>query len=342
MRIGINGLGRIGRGIFRVINADKNFNSDIRIVAIKDIITIDNAAYLLKYDSLYGTFTKEIDIDGDDIIIDGKQRIKYFQTKDVSDVPWNNYEVDLLIESSGFTTSKELNYLIRNNIVKKIVCTWNVPNPDTTIICGVNLDAYDATKHNIISASTCTGNGVVPILHILKEKFGIEYGHIITIHPVLSDQKLMDSAHEDPHLGRMALNSIIPTTTSVVKSSIMLHPDLKDKLDCISYRVPTTIVSSIDLSVSLEKNTSINEVKDVFLKYAGGVFKGIIDCDYGFNGHNKVSIDFIRSNYSSIILMNYVQLTNKRFLALSLFHDNEWGYSNRVCDLISYINKPNK
>jgi glyceraldehyde 3-phosphate dehydrogenase len=341
MQIGINGFGRIGRGIFRVINADKNFNNNIKIVAIKDIISIENAAYLLKYDSLYGTFNKEIDIDGDDIIIDGKHHIKYFQTKDVSNVPWNNYEIDLLIESSGFSTSKELSYLISNKIVKKIVCTWNVPNPDTTIVCGVNLDSYNENKHNIISASTCTGNGVVPILHILKKEFGIEYGHINTIHPVLSDQKLMDSAHKNSHLGRMALNSIIPTSTSVVKSSIMLHPDLEDKLDCISYRVPTTIVSCIDLAVSLEKNTSKKEVEDVFLKYANGFFEGIIDCDYGFKEHNKVSIDFIRSSYSSIILMNYVQLTNKRFLALSLFHDNEWGYSNRVCDLINYINKVN-
>ena len=261
MNIGINGIGRIGRGIFRV-NYNNPKNKQFKIVAIKDIIPIENVAYLLKYDSLYGVFNNHIDIDGDHIVVDGKDYIKYYRSKDIKEVPWDKSNVEILIESSGVAEKSDLNYIIRNKFIKKVICTWNFPTPDITIVCGINLNDYKNNLHNIISASTCTGNGLVPILHMLSQKYTIEYGHIVTIHPVLSDQKLIDAAHKDYHLGRMAISSIIPTSTSVVKSTLILHPELKGKLDCISYRVPTTIVSNIDIAIVLKEKNCYERILD--------------------------------------------------------------------------------
>jgi len=335
-KVGINGFGRIGRCIFR-INYEKHNSFEVTI--IKDIMPIENIAYLLKYDSLYGLNNKYIEIDGDYIVINKKIRIRYIQEENITNVPWRDYGVDLIIDSMGHTNTEDLRYLIDNNIVSKVICTWNIPEPDITIVFGVNNSQYDGSRHSIISSSTCTGNGVVPIIHLLEKFFGVEYCHIITIHPVLNDQKLMDSFHKDFHLGRMATNSIIPTSTSVAKSAFILYPELEGKIDCLSYRVPTAIVSSIDMCVELGKNTNLSELRKILENAADNELKGILKCDDGFMGNNKVSIDFIRSPYSSVILMNYLQLTKERYLSLSIFHDNEWGYSKRVCDLIHYIQK---
>ncbi|MCK5282766.1 MAG: aldehyde dehydrogenase [Nanoarchaeota archaeon] len=341
LRVCISGLGRIGKGVLRVNSAQTDENRKFEVVAIKDVVPLENLAYLLKHDSLYGLFDKEVGVEGDNLVIDGK-KIPYFQTPHAKDVPWDKLNVDYLIEASGKVPHNELRGLLEKKIVKKVICTWNVPDADITLIQGINNSAYIPDKHNLISVSTCTGNGLVPIMYLLEKHFGVSYGHIVTIHPVLSDQKLVDVPHQLFHLGRMATRSIIPTSTNVVKSTILLIPSLKGKLDCISYRVPTSIVSVIDLNVTLGREVTKEGLTSLFEGYSKKELKGIINCDYGFMKHRKVSIDFVRSIYSSILLMQEMQITNGKNLSLSIMHDNEWAYCNRVLDVINFIKSYDK
>ena len=338
IKVGINGFGRVGKCLFRVNYEEKNPEKKYEIAVIKDVIPIDNIAYLLKHDSTYGTFEGDVKVKGNNIVVDGKE-IPYFNEKDMTKVPWNDLGVNTLIESSGAVTSDVARSIIKGPL-KNVIYARNVEGADYTFVMGVNNNKYNPKSHKLISSSTCTGNSIVPIAKIINDNFGIENGHLVTIHPVLSDQKLLDVSHEKFNLGRNANTSIIPTSTAVSHSLGIILPELKGKMTAISYRVPTNIVSAIDATFRLNKKTTVEEVNTLFKKHVEGEMKGIINYDEGYLNHPKVSIDFFKSPYSVIFLALETQVSGKN-LSISLFHDNEWGYCCRVHELINYIHKKN-
>jgi glyceraldehyde 3-phosphate dehydrogenase len=243
----------------------------------------------------------------------------------------------VLFDATGTASINDFRALIQQKIAKKILCTWNVAGCDLSVVFGVNHQDYDPEQHDVLSASTCTGNAMVPMCYMLSKQFGIDYARIITIHPALSDQKVLDGYHPSSQLGRACAVSIVPTPTNVGKSTACVLPELEGKLDSLSYRVPTAIVSVIDFTATLSRDTSAEEVTELFNAYADGSLAGIIHCEYGAWGHQKASIDYQGTPYSAIILMEHLTLSNSRQLGVALMHDNEHGYCCRVLDVLGML-----
>jgi len=340
--LGIVGLGRVGRSVLRTNYLHSNVGR-FNICVLCDVMPISQVAYLIAHDSTYGTPPFTVDFEGDDLIIAGK-RIHYLQVdrrlgleKNSSLVTLRNLNIDLLINATGTAVIDDLRYLIELEITKKVLCSWNISGGDMSLVYGVNDKEYDNDRHHVISASTCTGNAMTPLAYILDKHIGIDYARIITIHPTLSDQHLLDGFHKSAHLGRTQAASIIPTKTNVGASTALALPDLAGKLDSFSYRVPTEIVSIMDISANLSRDTTLEECKELFQQYEKNEMAGILHCDYGMWGHEKVSIDFIGTEFSLIILMNQLTVSNKRQIGISLMHDNEQGYCSRALDIIAVI-----
>jgi len=347
LRVGIVGLGRVGGGVLR-----NNFSQvgggrfDIRVVC--DVMPIDHVAYLIAHDSSYGRPPFTVDIDDDDLLLDGI-RVRYLRVDRRRSPPEKDsfgalreFELDVLFDATGTATINDFRALIVQNVAKKILCTWNVAGADISVVYGVNHQAYDPARHDVISASTCTGNAMVPICHILHNHFGIDYARIITIHPVLSDQKVLDAYHPNSQLGRACGVSIVPTPTNVGKSTSLVILELDGKLDSLSYRVPTAVVSVIDLTATLSTETSLEAVRECLEVYANGELNGIVCCEYGSWGHQKASIDYLGAPYSAIVLMEHLTLSNKRQLGMALMHDNEFAYCCRVLDVLQIIEAKNR
>ncbi len=342
--LGIVGLGRVGRSLLRT-NYIQSTKGRFNICVVCDVMPISQVAYLIAHDSTYGKPPFSVDFEGDHLIIAGK-KIRYLQVdrrlgleKNSSLVTLRNLKIDVLINATGTAVIEDLRYLIELEITKKIICSWNIAGGDMSLVYGVNEKAYNKNKHHVISASTCTGNAMTPLAYILDKHIGIDYARIITIHPALSDQHLLDGFHKAAHLGRTQAASIIPTKTNVGASTALVLPELEGKLDSFSYRVPTEIVSIMDITATLSRDTSLQECTELFEKYAKGDLAGILNCDYGAWGHERVSIDFIGTQYSLIILMNQLSLSNKRQIGISLMHDNERGYCCRALDIVDVIGK---
>ncbi|OQW71578.1 MAG: glyceraldehyde-3-phosphate dehydrogenase [Proteobacteria bacterium ST_bin11] len=342
LNVGIIGLGRIGRGVLRGNFAQtKGGRFDVKVVC--DVMTIDHVAYLLANDSTYGRPPFHVDCDGDDLIIDGK-RVHYQRVDRRRSSPdsesfsvLREFNLDVLFDATGTATIQDFRSLITQKVAKKVLCTWNVSGCDLSLVFGVNNAAYDPARHDVISASTCTGNALVPVCHVLDKHIGIDYARAITIHPQLSDQRVLDGYHASSQLGRGCASSIIPTSTNVGKSTTLVLPRLEGKLEAMSYRVPTAIVSVIDLTASLSRNTTLEECTELFEDYANNQLAGIIHCDYGAWGHQKASIDYMATEYSSILLMHHLSVSQGHFLGLSLMHDNEHAYCCRVLDVLSVL-----
>lgn len=337
-RIALNGFGRIGRTLFR-LNFELPEEEQFDIVVIKDIIPIENMAYLLGHDSSYGNFPVSIGFDDTNLII-GEQKIPYVQSFNMADVDWHSYKPDILVEASGQATAEEMRSIIGGTITN-VVYGRNVNDPDITIVCGVNEHEYDPRNHAIVSASSCTGNALLPIVDVLLPAFGIESMHAVSIHPVLGDQQLLDKSHQKFQLGRNAMRSIISTSSGIPKSVVNLFPELDGKVSAITYRVPTSIVSVIDVSMTLKKPGTLAEVKEALFDASNEKYAGIIAFDEGYGGHSKVSIDFVKSPYSVIIMAPDTAMVQDQ-LTLSLIHDNEWGYCSRYHQLIGYIHRKNQ
>jgi glyceraldehyde 3-phosphate dehydrogenase len=342
MKVGIAGLGRIGRGILRANYAPGSLNRfDICVVC--DVMPIDHVAYLLAHDSTYGRPSFTVAWEGDDLILDNK-RVAYQRVDRRRSDPdedsfgmLRDYRLDVLIDATGTASIEDFRALIRQQVAKKILCTWNVPGSDISLVFGINHKEYQPDIHHVISTNTCTGNALVPVFHVLDQHFGIEYARIITIHPALSDQRMLDGYHASSQLGRASAVSIVPTATAVAKSTVLVLPNLAGKLDALSYRVPTTIVSVIDISVRLSRDTCQDEVIKLLASQAEKQLQGIINCDYGVWGHQKTSIDYMGAEFSAIILMKHVSLCQQRQLGMSLMHDNEHGYCCRVLDILGFL-----
>ena len=343
LRVGIIGLGRVGRGIIRA-NFDQPAGERFDVCALCDVMPEDQITYLLANDSTYGKPSFSLDCEKNSITIGGK-KIPYVRgdrrrniLAHESFAELRNLGLDIIIDSTGTANINDLRGLIEQNIAKKVLCTANISGIDISIVYGVNQAQYKHPEHQIIAASTCTGNAMAPVAHILSKHIGIDYARINTIHPALSDQRVLDGFHFSiSQLGRTCAASIRPMHTNVAKSTCLILPELEGKLDSISYRVPTAIVSVIDVAVTTSRNTTLEECAELFESYAKNELKNIIHCEHDAWGHEKASIDYLGTEYSAIILMKHLLVSNKRQLGISIMHDNERAYCCRVLDVLGTI-----
>ena len=331
VRIGINGFGRIGRNVFRA-----GFNRPgLEFVAVNDLPTpTETLAHLLKYDSILGVFQATVRAAQDAVVVDGKP-LKMFTAKDPGDIPWGDLGVDLVIESTGAFTDREKAAKHLRGSVKKVIITAPAKGEDLTIVLGANEKLYDPARHHVISNASCTTNCVVPIAKVLHERFTIVRGFMTTIHSYTNDQRLLDLAHKDLRRARAAALSMIPSTTGAAKTVGVVFPELKGRIDGLSIRVPTPNVSIVDLSAQVQKETTVEEVNQAFKAAAEGPLKGILQ----YCAEPLVSRDFNGNTHSCIFDATMTAVIDKQLIKAFGWYDNEWGYSNRVVDLIEYVAK---
>jgi glyceraldehyde 3-phosphate dehydrogenase len=328
VKVGINGFGRIGRNVVR---AALN-NPEIEFVAVNDLTDTKTLAHLTKYDSVLGQLHGEVKVDGDSIVI-GDRRIKVFAIKDPAEIDWTSVGAQIVVESTGrFTDAKDAKKHLRGT-VKKVIISAPAKDEDVTIVLGVNDKAYDPAKHNIISNASCTTNCLGPVVKVLHEKFGIQKGSMTTIHSYTNDQVILDFPHKDLRRARAAALNMIPTTTGAAKAIGLVMPELKGKLDGYAMRVPTPDVSVVDLVVVLNKSATDKEVNAALKEAAEGELKGIL----AYTEDPVVSMDMLRNPNSSIVDGQLTKVLDGNLLKVVAWYDNEWGYSNRVNDLILFL-----
>jgi glyceraldehyde 3-phosphate dehydrogenase len=291
-------------------------------------------AHLLKYDSVHGIMDADVKATSNSLIIDG-QELKTFSMKDPESLPWKELGIDVVLESTGKFTDRSgaEKHLMAG--AKKVVISAPAKNPDVTVIFGINQEEYDKTKHNIISMGSCTTNCLAPIVKILQKEFGVEYGLMTTIHAYTNDQVIQDEPHKDLRRSRAAALSMIPTTTGAAKAISEVIPEMKGRLDGIAIRVPVPNVSLVDFVATLSKATSKDEVNAKFKEYAAGPMKGILLC----SDEELVSHDFNGNPHSSIVDLPNTNVIGGKTIKILSWYDNEWGFSNRIVELLSFIMK---
>jgi glyceraldehyde 3-phosphate dehydrogenase len=330
IKVGINGFGRIGRNVVRA----GLHNPNIEFVAANDLTDTATIAHLLKYDSTLGRLDADVEVQGDTIVVGGK-KIKVFATKDPAEIDWPGVGADVVVESTGrFTEAKDAAKHLRGS-VKKVIISAPAKGEDITIVLGVNHSAYDKSKHHIVSNASCTTNCLAPVAKVLHEKFGIEKGSMTTIHSYTNDQNVLDFPHKDLRRARAAALNMIPTTTGAAKAISLVIPELKGKLDGYSMRVPTPDVSAVDLVVLTTKNTTDAEVNAALKAAADGPLKGIL----AYTADPVVSTDMLHNPNSSIVDSLMTKVLAGNLVKVLAWYDNEWGYSMRVVDLISFLLK---
>jgi glyceraldehyde 3-phosphate dehydrogenase len=334
VKVGINGFGRIGRLVYRA--ALVKGTKDLDFVAVNDLpVGINTLAHLLKYDSNFGTLNAVIQAKEDAIVVNGKP-VKVLSAKSPAEIPWKDFGVELVIESSGVFTDKDkcIGH-IQNGGAKKIVITAPAKGQDITVVMGVNEEKYDPKKHNIISNASCTTNCLAPMAKVLLDNFGIKSGIMTTIHSYTNDQRILDLPHKDLRRARAAAISIIPTSTGAAKAIGEVIPELKGKMDGLAIRVPTPDVSLTDLTCNLEKDATVETVNAAFKKAAETNLKGILQ----YLTEPLVSKDFVGSTYSCIFDAELTKVLDARLVKVLGWYDNEWAYSCRVVDLCEFIIK---
>ncbi len=341
-KVAINGFGRIGRLVFRAMCEQGMLGRDIEVVAVGDIVPADNLAYLLKYDSIQGRFSGTVgskksaaDKAEDDVLVVNGHEIKVVSAKTPAELPWKALGVDVVIESTGLFTEAEKAKGHITAGAKKVVISAPAKGEDITIVMGVNHEKYDSKAHTIISNASCTTNCLAPLVHVLlKEGFGIEEGLMTTVHSYTATQKTVDGpSKKDWKGGRSAAINLIPSTTGAARAVGLVCPEVKGKLTGMSFRVPTPTVSVVDLTVRTVKETSYAEISAAMKKASETYLKGVLD----YTKDEVVSSDFIHCPASSIYDEGSGIELNKRFFKLVSWYDNEWGYSNRVADLLRYM-----
>ena len=327
-KIGINGFGRIGRQLTKLILE----NNHLEIVAINDLTDSKTSAHLFKFDTSYGLYEKEVDYNQNEIIINNNV-INKISEKDPSKIKWSHFEVDIVVESTGIFTKKNDALKHINGTVKKVIISAPATDEDVTIVLGVNEKSYDPSNHNIISNASCTTNCVAPMIKVLNDNFGIQYALMSTIHSFTNDQSVLDQPHSDLRRARTASENIIPTTTGAAKAVVNVIPELKGKIDGMAYRVPTASVSVTDLTFSTEKKINANNLNIELEKASKTYLKNIMQ----YTNLPLVSQDFKGNSHSVIIdSLSTIQTENGLFKVVG-WYDNEWGYANRTCDLVSLI-----
>lgn len=331
IRVAINGFGRIGRNFMRCWLEREN--STIDLVAINDTSDPKTNAHLLKYDTMLGTL-KNADISADEnsIIVNGKT-VKCTSDRNPENLPWKEWEIDLVIESTGVFTSREGATKHLNAGAKKVLITAPGKNDDGTFVVGVNDKDYDHNKHVIISNASCTTNCLAPIVKVLHEKFGIIKGTMTTTHSYTGDQRLLDASHRDVRRARAAAMNIVPTSTGAAKAVALVLPELKGKLNGVALRVPTPNVSMVDLVAIVEKGTFTEEVNQVLREAAEGSLKGILE----YSDLPLVSSDYKGHDASSIVDASLTMVMGNDMVKVMAWYDNEWGYSQRVVDLAELV-----
>ena len=328
IRVGINGFGRIGRNFFRACYG----NPDIEIVGINDLTDAYTLAHLLKYDSVHGRFKGKVEAKEDSIVVDGKE-IKITAIKDPAQLPWKELEVDIVIEATGVFRDREGAGKHLEAGAKKVVISAPGKNPDITVVLGVNEDKYNPNEHHIISNASCTTNCLAPVAKILNEEFGIEKGYMVTVHAYTNDQRILDLPHKDLRRARAAAVNIIPTTTGAAKAVGEVLPELKGKLDGTARRVPVADGSLVDLTVVLSKDVDEKTINEKIREAAEGKLKGILE----YTEEPIVSQDIVGNPHSSIFDGLLTKVLGNNFAHVVSWYDNEWGYSNRLKDLVLFM-----
>ena len=330
IKVGINGFGRIGRNVVRAGLS----NPDIEFVAANDLTDTKTLAHLLKYDSTLGPLEEDVQAGADSVTVGGKT-IKIFAIKDPAEIDWPSLGVQVVVESTGkFTDATKAKAHLRGS-VKKVIISAPATNEDVTVVLGVNDSSYDASKHNVISNASCTTNCLAPVVKVLHETFGIEKGSMTTIHSYTNDQPVLDFPHKDLRRARAAAVNMIPTSTGAAKAIGLVLPELKGKLDGYSMRVPTPNVSVVDFVGVLKKSASAEEVNAALKKAANDGLKGIL----GYTEDPVVSSDMMKNSNSSIVDSALTKVLDGNLVKVVAWYDNEWGYSCRVVDLISFLGK---
>jgi glyceraldehyde 3-phosphate dehydrogenase len=327
-KVAINGFGRIGRLFFRTSMMQKDFE----IVAVNDITSPHTLAHLLKYDSVFGKLDRNITVEDDGMVIDGRE-VKISALKNPEELPWKELGVDLVLESTGLFRKREDAQKHLAAGAKKVVISAPATNPDITIVLGVNDGEYKPDAHHIISNASCTTNCVAPPIKILHDKYRVLKGNMTTVHSYTNDQRILDLPHKDLRRARAAAINIIPTTTGAAKAIGLVIPELAGKISGSSLRVPTPDVSLVDLVVSLEKPTSVDELKNDFSRAAQGPMKDILE----YSELPLVSTDIIGNSHSSIIDAEFLTVIEGSLVKVLAWYDNEWGYASRLRDLIGKI-----
>lgn len=330
-KVAINGFGRIGRLVFRGL-LDRD---DLDVVAINNPSGSETAAYLLKYDTVHGRLNKKVEIDGDDLLVDGK-RIHVLHDRDPENLDWSAYGVEIVIESTGKLKDRASASKHLRGTVKKVIITAPGKDEDATIVMGVNEDIYNPNEDQIISNASCTTNCLAPVCKVLEREFGIKRGLMTTVHSYTNDQAILEKAHKkDPRRGRAAAENMIPTSTGAAKAIGIVIPALQGKLNGLAIRVPTPDVSLVDLTVELNKKVTKEEVNEAFKKAADSDLKGIL----AYTDEPLVSGDFKTTSVSSTIDSLLTTVINDNLVKVIAWYDNEWGYSMRIIDLVAFVAK---
>ena len=329
-KIGINGFGRIGRLTFRTIN---QYQKDkLEVVAVNDLTDTETNAHLLKWDSTYGPYPGKVEASEDTIIVDGKQ-VKVLSERDPGSIPWRDYGVDIVIESTGLFTDATKAAAHLQGGAKKVIISAPAKNEDATIVLGVNEGMYDPAKHKVISNASCTTNGIAPVVKVLQDNFGVNKGLMTTIHAYTNDQKILDVFHKDLRRARAAAINIIPTTTGAATAVTIVIPELKGRLHGLAFRIPVATVSVIDFVADLEKEVTVEQVNQAFQTAAEGPLAGILE----YCQEPLVSMDFKGNPASSIVDALSTMVIGGNMVKVLAWYDNEWGYSCRLADLAAYI-----
>ncbi len=328
IKIGINGFGRIGRNFYRVCRND----ADIEIVGVNDLTDPATLAHLLKYDSVLGNLDADVAATDDGLSVDGKS-IRVFSERDPARIDWPDLGVDLVLESTGLFTNAEAAGKHMRGSVRKVIISAPAKGEDITICVGVNDDKYDASQHHIVSNASCTTNCLSPVAKVLHESFGIEYGLMTTVHSYTNDQKLLDLPHPDLRRARAAGLSMIPTSTGAAKAIGLVMPELLGRLDGIAIRVPTSNVSIVDLTVRTMNPVTAESANEALREAAAGPLKGVLE----YSTAPLVSIDFMRNPHSSIVDGPLTKGLGDNMLKVFSWYDNEWGFSNRLRDLVRIV-----
>ena len=330
VKVGINGFGRIGRNIFR---AALKLNADMEFVAVNDIGDAKTFAHLLKHDTTFGTLPEAVSADGDSIKVNG-HTVKFLSMKDPGELPWKDLGVDIVVESTGlFTDAAKARVHIDKGGAKKVIISAPATHQDYTVVMGVNHKGYDPAKHNVVSNASCTTNCFVPVAKILHDSFGIENGFMTTIHAYTADQRLQDLPHKDLRRARAAADNVIPTSTGANRAVAEVLPNLAGKFAGMAFRVPVLDVSVVDLSVELGKSTTVEDINAAFDEAASGELQGILSVSH----EELVSSDFRGDPHSSIVDAPLTIMLGSQRAKVVSWYDNEWGFSCRMVDLISYM-----
>ncbi len=342
VRVAINGFGRIGRQVFRILHT--NFADSVEVVAINDLGDAQSNFHLMEYDSVYGRAHIDVSIDGQDATVTGIKtatgkaddwKIHCFSEKDPKNLAWGKHNVDIVVESTGVFRTAEQAKVHMDNGAKKVIFSAPAKGEDLTLVIGVNEKEYDPKKHHLVSNASCTTNCLAPVAKVLEDNFVIKQGTMCTIHSYTNDQRILDMPHKDLRRARAAALNIIPTSTGAAQAVAKVIPSLKGKFTGYSLRVPTPVVSVVDFTCLLEKPTDTDALRAVLKEAASGPLKGILL----YNELPLVSGDFRGDSHSSIVEAEYCFVQDGNFAKLMMWYDNEWGYSCRVCDLIKIMHE---